>query len=159
MRILGLDPSLASTGWGVIEVENNRIRYVADGVVKTDTKQALATRLAFLHKKVCEVIDTYSPDEAAIEEVFVNNNPFSSIKLGQARGAVILAPALYDLPVSEYEPNRIKKAVVGVGHAQKGQVETMVKLLLPGCKPVNSDSADALAIAICHNNFRKSKMI
>lgn len=157
MRILGLDPSLSSTGWGVIEVENNHIRYVADGVVKTDTKMDLASRLAILHQKICEVIEIYQPQEAAIEEVFVNNNPFSSIKLGQARGVVILAPARFQIPVAEYEPNKIKKAVVGVGHAEKNQVETMVKILLPGCKPVNNDSADALAIAICHNNFRKSK--
>ena len=141
MKILGLDPSLSSTGWGIIEVENNRIRYVADGVIKTNTGLDLASRLS-------------KPDEAAIEIVFVNNNPFSSMKLGQARGAVILAPAMYGIPVAEYEPNQIKKAVVGVGHAEKNQVETMVKVLLPGAKPVNNDSSDALAIAICHNNFR-----
>lgn len=157
MRILGLDPSLSSTGWGVIEVENNRLRYVADGIIKTDAKMNLCDRLAILHQGICDVIDIYKPEEAAIEEVFVNNNPFSSIKLGQARGVVILAPARYHIPVSEYEPNKIKKAVVGVGHAEKSQVETMVKILLPGCKPKNNDSSDALAIAICHNNFRKSR--
>lgn len=159
MRILGLDPSLSSTGWGVIEVENNRLRYVDDGFVKTDPKMDLPSRLALLHQKICDVIDIYHPDEAAIEEVFVNSNPFSSIKLGQARGVVILAPARYNIPVSEYEPNKIKKAVVGVGHAEKNQVETMVKVLLPGCKPKNNDSSDALAIAICHNNYRKARII
>ena len=157
MRILGLDPSLTSTGWGIIEVENNRLRYVADGIVTTHAKMSLAERLVHLHQGICDVIDLYKPDEAAIEETFVNSNPFSSIKLGQARGVVLLAPARYGISVSEYEPNKVKKAVVGVGHAEKNQVETMVKILLPGCKPKNNDSSDALAIAICHNNFRKSK--
>ena len=157
MKILGLDPSLTSTGWGIIEVENNRIRYVADGVIKTSADLDLASRLSKLHKGICDVIELYKPDEAAVELVFVNNNPLSSMKLGQARGAVILAPAVYQIPVAEYEPNLVKKAVVGVGHAEKKQVETMVKILLPGAKPVNNDSSDALAIAICHNNFRKVK--
>ena len=159
IRILGLDPSLSSTGWGIIEVENNRLRYVADGIVTTTARMPLAERLAALHQGICDVIDLYKPDEAAIEETFVNNNPFSSIKLGQARGVVLLAPARYRIPVSEYEPNKVKKAVVGVGHAEKNQVETMVKVLLPGCKPKNNDSSNALAIAICHNNFRKSNKI
>ena len=154
MRILGLDPSLTSTGWGIIEVEGNRIKYIADGIVQTDAKMNLADRLVKLHEGICEVIEVYKPDEAAIEEVFLNSNPHSSLKLGQARGVVFLAPARYHIPVSEYEPNKIKKAVVGVGHAEKTQVQTMVKILLPGCKPKNADSADALAIAICHNNFR-----
>ncbi|MDR1026664.1 MAG: crossover junction endodeoxyribonuclease RuvC [Lactobacillus sp.] len=154
MRILGLDPSLASTGWGIIEADGNRIRYVADGVIKTDAKMDPAKRLVALHKGVCEIIEIYKPDEAAIEKVFLNTNPESSLKLGQGRGVIMLAPALYDLPVAEYEPNKIKKAVVGVGHAQKDQVGMMIKVLLPGCKPKNNDSADALAVAICHNNFR-----
>lgn len=156
MRILGLDPSLASTGWGVIEVEGNRLRYVADGVITTDSKTDMAERLADLHQRVCEIVELYRPDEAAIEEVFLNTNPHSSLKLGQARGVIMLAPAKYGLRVFEYEPNKIKKAVVGVGHAEKNQVGTMIKILLPGCKPKNNDSADALAVAICHNNFRKS---
>lgn len=154
MKILGLDPSLTSTGWGIIEVEGNKIKYVADGIVTTDSKMDLATRLVKLHDGICKIIETYKPDEAAIEEVFLNSNPYSSLKLGQARGVVFLAPAKYSIPVSEYEPNKIKKAVVGVGHAEKTQVQTMIKILLPGCKPKNADSADALAIAICHNNFR-----
>lgn len=156
MRILGLDPSLSSTGWGIIEVENNHIRYVADGFIKTDTKADIADRLAQIHKELSLVIELYKPQEAAIEQVFMNSNPTSSLKLGMARGVVILAPALYDISVSEYEPNKVKKAVVGVGHAEKSQVETMVKILLPGCKPKNNDSADALAIAICHSNLRNS---
>lgn len=156
MRILGLDPSLSSTGWGVIEVENNRIRHVADGFIKTDTKLALPERLAIIHRTLNQVIETYKPDEAAIEQVFLNENPNSTIKLGMARGVVIMAPALYNIPVTEYEPTKVKKAVVGVGRAEKGQVETMVKILLAGCKPKNNDSSDALAMAICHFNMRGS---
>ena len=152
MRILGLDPSLSSTGWGIIEVENNRVRYVADGFIKTE-------RLYTIYKTLCDVIEFYKPDEAAIEQVFLNSNAVSTIKLGQARGVVILAPATYRIPLTEYEPNQIKKAVVGVGHAEKGQVETMVKILLPGCKPKNNDSSDALAAAICHNSFHGAHSI
>ena len=159
MRILGLDPSLASTGWGVIEIENNRLRYVADGYIKTDPKMELPARLAVIHKTLADVIDAYKPDEAAIEQVFLNDNPMSTIKLGMARGVVILAPALYNIPVCEYEPTKVKKALVGVGRAEKSQVETMVKVLLPGCKPENNDSSDALAIAITHYNYRQSRAL
>lgn len=155
IRILGLDPSLSSTGWGIIEVENNRLRYVADGFIPTSPKMPLSDRLAIIHKTLAQVIELYKPAEAAIEQVFLNDNPHSTIKLGMARGVVMLAPALYDIPVAEYEPNKIKKAVVGVGKADKHQVETMVKILLPGCKPKNNDSSDALAMAICHYNFRR----
>ena len=154
MRILGLDPSLSSTGWGVIEVENNRLKYIADGFIKTDTKLLLPERLTIIHRTLAQVIETYKPDEAAIEQVFLNDNPNSTIKLGMARGVVIMAPALYGISVTEYEPNKVKKAVVGVGKAEKSQVETMVKILLPGCKPKNNDASDALAIAICHFNMR-----
>ncbi len=159
MRILGLDPSLSSTGWGVIEIENNRLRYVADGYIKTDPKMELPARLAVIHKTLADVIDAYKPDEAAIEQVFLNDNPMSTIKLGMARGVVILAPALYNIPVCEYEPTKVKKALVGVGRAEKSQVETMVKVLLPGCKPENNDSSDALAIAITHYNYRQSRAL
>jgi len=159
MRILGLDPSLSSTGWGVVEVENNRIKHVADGFIKTDTKADIADRLAVIHSTLKEIIEIYKPDEAAIEQVFMNDNPVSTIKLGMARGVVILAPALFNIPVTEYEPNKVKKAVVGVGKAAKEQVQTMVKVLLPGCKPKNEDAADALAIAITHFNFRKVRSI
>lgn len=148
-----MDPSLSSTGWGVIEVENNRLRYVADGFIKTDPKQPIAERLALIHRTLREVIETYKPVEAAIEQVFLNENPASTIKLGMARGVVILAPGLYDIPVTEYEPTKVKKALVGIGRAEKTQVETMVKILLPGCKPKNNDSSDALAMAITHFNY------
>ena len=159
MRILGLDPSLSSTGWGIVEVENNRLRYVADGFIKTDPKLPIYDRLAVIHRALNEVIETYHPQEAAIEQVFLNENPTSTIKLGMARGVVILAPATYHIPLTEYEPNQIKKAVVGVGHAEKHQVETMIKVLLPGCRPKNNDSADALAAAICHNSFHGTHSI
>lgn len=159
MRILGLDPSLSSTGWGVIEVVNNRLHYVADGFIRTDTKADLPSRLAMIHKTLSEVIEYYKPDEAAIEQVFLNENPMSTIKLGMARGVVILAPALFDIPVTEYEPTKVKKALVGVGRAEKSQVETMVKILLPGCKPKNNDSSDALAMAIAHFHFRGTRLL
>ena len=157
MRILGLDPSLSSTGWGIVEVENNRLRYEADGFIKTDPKLPIYDRLAVIHRALNEVIETYHPQEAAIEQVFLNENPTSTIKLGMARGVVILAPALFGIPVCEYEPTKVKKAVVGVGRAEKSQVETMVKILLPGCKPKNNDSSDALAMAICHNSYRTAR--
>ena len=157
MRILGLDPSLSSTGWGIVEVENNRLRYVADGFIKTDPKLPIYDRLAVIHRALNEVIETYHPQEAAIEQVFLNENPTSTIKLGMARGVVILAPALFGIPVCEYEPTKVKKGVVGVGRAEKSQVETMVKILLPGCKPKNNDSSDALAMAICHNSYRTAR--
>ena len=157
MRILGLDPSLSSTGWGIVEVENNRLRYVADGFIKTDPKLPIYDRLAVIHRALNEVIETYHPQEAAIEQVFLNENPTSTIKLGMARGVVILAPALFGIPVCEYEPTKVKKAVVGVGRAEMSLVETMVKILLPGCKPKNNDSSDALAMAICHNSYRTAR--
>ncbi len=157
MRILGLDPSLSSTGWGIVEAVGNKIKYVADGYIKTDPKMPIYQRLAMIHNELAKIIETYNPTEAAIEQVFLNDNPVSTIKLSMARGVVILAPALKDIPVVEYEPNKIKKAVVGVGKAEKQQVETMVKILLPGCKPKNNDSSDALAIAIAHFNYRGSR--
>ncbi len=156
MRILGLDPSLSSTGWGVIEVENNRVRYVADGFIPTNTKAPIECRLFEINKVLREVINSYKPDEAAIEQVFLNSNPISTIKLGMARGVVMMTPAQFEIPVTEYEPNKVKKAVVGVGKAEKSQVETMVKILLPGCKPKNNDSSDALAIALCHFQYRNA---
>ena len=158
VRILGLDPSLSSTGWGIIEAENNRLRYVADGFIPTDAKMPIAERLAIINKALCGVIELYKPDEAAIEQVFLNSNAASTIKLGMARGVVIMVPAMFGIDVTEYEPNKVKKAVVGVGKAEKTQVETMVKILLPGCNPKNNDSSDALAVAICHNSFRRTRL-
>ncbi len=150
MIIIGLDPGLRFTGWGVIENVGNTLSYIASGVVAVKEKQDLATRLGDIHKGVTEVIKKYNPDEAAIEETFVNKNPLTTLRLGQARGAVMLAPALLDIPVFEYSPNLIKKTVVGTGHAEKTQIQTMVKHLLPKSNETNPDANDALAICICH---------
>ncbi len=155
-KILGLDPSLSSTGWGIIEAQNNRLRYIADGYIPTDPKMPIEQRLNHIFRSLCGVIDLYQPDEAAIEIVFLNTNPNSTLKLSMARGIVVLAPGYYNIPLFEYEPNKVKKATVGVGKAAKDQVETMVKILLPGCKPKNNDSSDALAIAITHAHFRNT---
>ncbi len=154
MRLIGFDPGLQITGWGVIEAVGNRLTYVADGVVKTSPKASLAERLVELHAGLLDVIAEYNPEEAAVEETFVNKNPVSTLKLGQARGIVLLVPALAGLHVAEYLPNLVKKTVVGSGHAQKEQIQMMVKMLLPGAKVANADAADALAVAICHAHHR-----
>lgn len=158
MRILGLDPGLRVTGWGVVEAVGNRLRHVADGTVTSNDGADLAIRLAQLHDGVMAVIDRYDPAEAAVEETFVNKNPISTLKLGQARGVVLLAPARCGLAVAEYTPNAIKKAVVGRGHAEKAQVALMVRTLLPGAAPARADAADALAVAICHAHLRASRV-
>ncbi len=159
VRILGLDPSLSSTGWGVIDAEGSRLKYVADGFIKTDPKQPLEERLDVLYRTLCGVIETYRPNESSIEIIFLNDNPVSTIKLSMARGVVVLAPGTYHIPLYQYEPNKVKKATVGVGKAAKTQVETMVKILLPGVKPQNNDSSDALAIAITHAHYRTAKNV
>jgi crossover junction endodeoxyribonuclease RuvC len=150
LRLLGLDPGLLRTGWGVIEVRGNHLTYLADGVLEVAGKRPLAERLVDLFRKIGEVIARFEPDEAAVEESFVNKNPASTLKLGVARGVVLLAPAERGIPVSEYSTNLIKKSVVGVGHAEKAQVQMMVRRLLPGCLTTSADAADALAAAICH---------
>lgn len=154
MRILGLDPSLSSTGWGIIEVNANRLQYVADGFIPTSPKMPIEERLDIIFNTLSEVIETYQPVEAAIEKTFLNSNPETSLKLSMARGVVILAAGHYHLPLFEFDPTKVKKALVGVGHADKNQVETMVKILLPGCKPKNNDSSDALAMAITRSHYR-----
>lgn len=154
MRILGLDPSLSSTGWGVIEVNANRLHYIADGFIPTSSKMPIEERLDIIFNTLSEVIETYQPEEAAIEKTFLNSNPETSLKLSMARGVVILAAGHYHLPLFEFDPTKVKKALVGVGHADKNQVETMVKILLPGCKPKNNDSSDALAMAITRSHYR-----
>ena len=150
MRLLGLDPGLRNTGWGVIDAEGNRLKHVAQGVAKTSTDASLAVRLGELYRLLGAVLDQYQPDAAAVEETFVNKNPGSTLKLGMARGVVLLAPAERGVPVAEYAANMIKKSVVGAGHAEKTQVQLMVRRLLPGCGVVKADAADALAVAICH---------
>jgi crossover junction endodeoxyribonuclease RuvC len=154
MKLIGLDPGLAVTGWGIIEAVDNRLRYVADGTVRTDAQLALPLRLRQLFDGLAEVMHRYGPLEAAVEETFVNRNAASALKLGQARAISLLVPAQFGLPVAEYAPNVIKKTVVGAGHAAKQQVEMMVKTLLPGCLPQSADAADALATAICHAHQR-----
>src|SRR5215469_8661403 len=150
MRVLGLDPGLRHTGWGVIDVDGNRLTHVADGVASARADLPLGERLVALFRQVGSVIDRFRPDEAAVEETFVNKNPASTLKLGVARGVVLLAPAERGLPVAEYSANLVKKAVVGAGHAEKEQVQMMVRRLLPGCAIAAPDAADALAVAICH---------
>ncbi len=150
MIILGLDPGLGCTGWGVIRAEGNRLSHVANGQVRTDAKLDLAVRLVRLHEQLAEMIRAQTPGAAAVEEVFVNDNPQSTLKLGQARGVVLLAAAQAGLEVGEYAPRLVKKAVVGTGAADKVQVHAMVQRLLPGAKIVGADAADALAVAITH---------
>src|SRR5215468_5771593 len=145
MRVLGLDPGLRHTGWGVIDVTGNRLIHIADGVVHAATDLPLAMRLVSLFRQIGSVIERFRPDEAAVEETFVNKNPASTLKLGVARGVVLLAPAARGIPVFEYSANLIKKSVVGVGHAEKPQVEMMVKRLLPAALLATPDAADALA--------------
>jgi crossover junction endodeoxyribonuclease RuvC len=156
-RLLGIDPGLRHTGWGVIEFAGNRLIHIANGRVSTDDKASTATRLAQIHDGLAKVLADWTPDEAAIEETFVNQNPASTLKLGQARGAAMLAPARAGLAVSEYAANAIKKAVVGAGHADKAQVQMMVARLLPGVKFAGPDAADALAVAICHAHHMQSR--
>ena len=158
-RILGLDPGLRRTGWGVISVAGSRLSWVAHGVVTPDDKAPFAERLLHLMQAVGDLCAAHDCDEAAIEEVFVNANPASTLKLGQARGAVILGPAGQGLGVAEYAPNLIKKAVVGAGHADKAQVAFMVRRLLPAAGDVSADAADALAVAITHAQLRKRLLL
>jgi crossover junction endodeoxyribonuclease RuvC len=159
MRIIGIDPGLTKTGVGIIEVKNNSLSFVACETIYSDAAKPLAERLQHFHLVLTELIKKYQPQQAAIEETFVNTNPVSSLKLGQARGALILTLSLCNLPVFEYAATSIKKTVVGVGRADKNQIKAMVKILLPKAVFNSEDEADALAIALCHNShatFRKS---
>jgi len=156
IRILGLDPGLRRTGWGVVDCHGNRLAYVACGSVETDERAALAARLAALHAGLAAVIASYLPQEAAVEETFVNADPRSALKLGQARGIVLLAPAQAGLAVAEYAPNLVKKSVVGAGRAEKLQVRKMIGILLPKAEPETDDACDALALAITHAHHRTS---
>lgn len=158
VRLLGLDPGLRNTGWGVIDVWDNRLKFVADGVISTDSRMALAERLSDLYQGLKGVIEQYRPSEAAVEETFVNKNAASTLKLGQARGISLLVPARAGLVVAEYPPNLVKKTVVGAGHASKEQVQMMIRTLLPGSTGKVADAADALAIAICHAHHRATAM-
>jgi crossover junction endodeoxyribonuclease RuvC len=148
--ILGLDPGLGTTGWGVIRVEGNRLAHVANGRIATGAKLDLGARLVALDGALTSLLADYRPEAAAVEEVFVNKNPQSTLKLGQARGVVLLGAAKAGLSVGEYAPTLVKKAVVGTGTAEKAQVHAMVARLLPGVTIDGPDAADALAVAICH---------
>ncbi|WP_374449090.1 crossover junction endodeoxyribonuclease RuvC [Stella sp.] len=157
VRLLGLDPGLRHTGWGVVDVSGSRLSHVADGTVSSDERRPLAERLVELYRGLVAVIEEFAPGEAAVEETFVNKNPASTLKLGVARGIALLAPAERGMAVHEYSANLIKKSVVGAGHADKAQVEMMVRRLLPGSLPARSDAADALAVAICHAHHRATQ--
>jgi crossover junction endodeoxyribonuclease RuvC len=159
IRIIGFDPGLRRTGWGVIEVEGNRLSYVACGSVETDERADLAIRLVTLHDGLARVLADHAPAEAAVEQTFVNKDGAATLKLGQARGIALLAPALLGLPVAEYAPNQVKKTVVGAGHADKAQIRMMLGVLLPKAAPKTADAADALAIAITHAHHRGARAL
>ncbi|MFD1704518.1 crossover junction endodeoxyribonuclease RuvC [Methylopila henanensis] len=157
IRILGVDPGLRRTGWGIIEADGSRLSFVASGVIVPDDALALAERLAAIHAGLCAVLAGHAPHEAAVEETFVNNNPSATLKLGQARGVALLVPALAGLTVAEYAPNLVKKTVVGAGHAEKRQIQAMIGVLLPKATFKSADAADALAVAICHAQHRGAR--
>jgi crossover junction endodeoxyribonuclease RuvC len=159
IRIIGIDPGLRNMGWGIIEVSGSRLAYVASGLLHSNAKASLARRLCELHEGLCAVIQSHAPMEAAVEETFVNRDPQSALKLGQARGIALLAPALAGLPVAEYAANLIKKTVVGSGHAEKAQIAMMVKVLLPRSDAQSVDAADALAVAITHAQHRLARKL
>ncbi|MTI16595.1 crossover junction endodeoxyribonuclease RuvC [Rhodobacteraceae bacterium RKSG542] len=154
IRILGIDPGLRFTGWGLIEATGNRLRFVASGTITSNAKLALAHRLKQLHDGLHEVVERHEPQEAAVENTFVNKDAGATLKLGQARGIALLVPSLHNLEIAEYAPNLVKKTVVGTGHADKEQIRMMVKVLMPTATFNSDDAADALAIAICHAQHR-----
>ncbi len=155
VRILGIDPGLRRTGWGVIEADGNRLMFVACGSVEPPDDLPLASRLLVIHEGLASVLGDYKPMEAAVEQTFVNKDGVATLKLGQARGVAMLAPAMFGISVSEYAPNQVKKTVVGAGHADKNQVAVMLKILLPKAEPPSADAADALAVAITHAHHRQ----
>ena len=158
MRLLGVDPGMRFTGWGVIDIEGNRLRHVANGVIKSGNGE-LAQRLKRLHEGLQSIVATHCPDSAAVEETFVNTDGQSTLKLGQARGVALLVPAIAGIPVAEYAANSVKKSVVGYGHADKAQIEHMINVLLPGAIVDSPDAADALAVAICHAHHMTARQI
>ena len=156
VRILGIDPGLRRTGWGVIEVDGNRLIYVGCGSVEPPEGLPLANRLLAIHEGLAAVLGDFRPVEAAVEQTFVNKDGVATLKLGQARGVAMLTPAMFGISVSEYAPNQVKKTVVGAGHADKNQIMVMLKILLPRAEPKSADAADALAVAITHAHHRSS---
>lgn len=157
IRIIGIDPGLRRTGWGIVDCLGNSLRFVASGTVRSDEKRALARRLCQLHDGLSAVLAEHRPVEAAVEATFVNRDAAATLKLGQARGIAMIVPALAGLDVAEYAPNAVKKTVVGAGHAEKGQIRVMVKVLMPRAKFDSDDAADALAVAICHAHHRQAQ--
>jgi crossover junction endodeoxyribonuclease RuvC len=156
IRIIGIDPGLRRTGWGVVTIAGNALSFVAAGTVIAPLDGALAGRLAALHGGLSEIVSAWAPDEAAVEQTFVNRDAAATLKLGQARGIALVVPALAGIAVAEYAPNAVKKTIVGVGHADKAQIRAMVRVLLPRAVFDGDDAADALAIAICHAHHRQS---
>jgi crossover junction endodeoxyribonuclease RuvC len=150
MKIIGIDPGLTKTGIGIIEIKNNQLLFIHSNTIYTDSSQPISTRLIKFYQELTLIIKTYQPQISAIEETFVNKNPLSSLKLGHARGALILTLAMSYLPVFEYSSTQIKKTITGVGRAEKHQIQAMIKILLPKANFKNEDEADALAVAICH---------
>jgi crossover junction endodeoxyribonuclease RuvC len=159
IRIIGIDPGLRRTGWGVIDVDGNRLIFVGCGSVETRETLPLAERLVAIHAGLARVLSEFQPAEAAVEQTFVNKDGVATLKLGQARGVAMLAPAMQGLAVAEYAPNKVKKTVVGAGHADKNQIQMMLKILLPKADPASADAADALAIAITHAHHRQSAVL
>jgi crossover junction endodeoxyribonuclease RuvC len=159
IRILGIDPGLRRTGWGLIDVEGNRLTFVACGSVSTVDKADVAARLVQIHDGLAAVIETFRPREAAVEATFVNKDASATLKLGQARGVALLIPARAGMTVAEYAPNLVKKTIVGAGHGDKTQIRMMVGVLLPKAEPESEDAADALAIAVCHAHHRQSVLL
>jgi crossover junction endodeoxyribonuclease RuvC len=159
IRILGIDPGLRRTGWGVIDVAGNRLAFVACGSVETSERAALTERLVVIHDGLRRVIDAFSPNEAAVEATFVNKDAAATLKLGQARGVALLVPGQAGLLVAEYAPNVVKKSIVGAGHGDKAQVRMMVAVLLPRADPASDDAADALAVAVTHAHHRDSVLL
>jgi crossover junction endodeoxyribonuclease RuvC len=159
IRILGIDPGLRRTGWGVIDIDGTRLTYIACGSVATDERAAIGERLVAIHEGLCGVIADYRPVESAVEATFVNKDAAATLKLGQARGVALLVPAQAGLVVAEYAPNLVKKAIVGAGHCEKTQIRMMVGVLLPKADPPSEDAADALAVAICHAHHRQSRIV
>ena len=156
IRILGIDPGLRRTGWGLIESDGNRLVPIACGSLATNERAALSKRLLAIHDGLIAVIERYAPQEAAVKQTFVNTNAAATLKLGQARGVAVLVPARAGLTVAEYAPNVVKKTVIGAGHGDKAQIRMMIGVLLPKISPESDDAADALAIAVCHANHRAS---
>jgi crossover junction endodeoxyribonuclease RuvC len=156
VRLLGIDPGLRCTGWGLVESDGNRLRHLGDGVIETDSAACVPERLRVLHDALAALLAEHRPHEAAVEETYVNRNGTATLKLGYARGVALLAPALMGIPVAEYAATAVKLSVVGTGRAEKEQVQMMVRRLLPGASIRRADAADALAVAICHAHHRAS---